>query len=114
MQSSEPLVSKTLTQWFSPGGGPALQFGFVTFDRAETVVQSTWDMARQAATVRAWNDFAGFELALGRLGGFRTAPHRPGTRPFVRYGRLGRRSLRALQSPHLAQTSCGVGGMGVG
>jgi hypothetical protein len=62
---SEPLVSKTLTQWFSPGGGPAVQFGFVTFDRAQTVVESTLVIPRQAAAVRAWCDFAGFELASG-------------------------------------------------
>jgi hypothetical protein len=86
MQSPEPLVSKVLTQWFSPGSGPspaegsrghqgsdvippagspALQFGFVTFDRAETVIQSGWDKARQIPVVSAWNDFQGFELAPG-------------------------------------------------
>jgi hypothetical protein len=64
-QSPEPLISKTLTQWFSPGSGPALQFGFATFDRAETVVQSSWDKARQLPVVSAWNDFNGFELAPG-------------------------------------------------
>ncbi len=35
-----PFISKTLTQWFTPAGGPALQFGFLTFDRAETVTES--------------------------------------------------------------------------
>jgi hypothetical protein len=65
MQSPEPLVSKVLTQWYSPGSGPALQFGFVSFDRAETVIQSGWDKARQIPVVSAWNDFQGFELAPG-------------------------------------------------
>ncbi|MGA3322936.1 MAG: hypothetical protein ABSF45_00550 [Terriglobia bacterium] len=65
MQSPDPLVSKTLTQWFSPGSAPALQFGFVTFDRAETVIESRWDKARQVPVVSAWNDFNGFELAPG-------------------------------------------------
>jgi len=65
MGSTEPLLSQTLTQWFSPGGGPALQFGFVTFDRAQTVISSKWDPARKRAVVCAWNDFAGFELAPG-------------------------------------------------
>jgi hypothetical protein len=64
-QSPEPLVSKVLTQWFSPGSGPALQFGFLTFDRAETVIESKWDKGRQTPTVSAWNDFNGFELAPG-------------------------------------------------
>jgi len=64
-QSPEPLVSKVLTQWYSPGAGPAMQFGFVTFDRAETVIQSSWDKARQIPAVSAWNDFNGFELAPG-------------------------------------------------
>jgi hypothetical protein len=63
--SPEPLVSKTFAQWFSPGSGPALQFGFVTFDRAETVIESKWDKARQTPVVSAWNDFNGFELAAG-------------------------------------------------
>ncbi len=63
--SPAPLISKPLTQWFTPGGGPALQFGFVSFDRAETVVQSGWDKSRQLPVVSAWNDFQGFELAPG-------------------------------------------------
>ena len=65
MQSPEPLVSKVLTQWYSPGSGPALQFGFVTFDRAETVIESRWDNVRQGTLVRAWNDFSGHELPPG-------------------------------------------------
>jgi len=84
-QSLTPMISKTFTQWYSPdsgslpiesspglgnGGmqppsGPALQFAFVTFDRAETVIQSAWDQARQVPVVSAWNDFNGFELAPG-------------------------------------------------
>ena len=54
-----PFISKTLTQWFTPGSGPAMQFGFLTFDRAETVVESGWDDARQAPVVSAWTDFPG-------------------------------------------------------
>jgi hypothetical protein len=64
-QSPEPLISKTMQQWFSPGGGPSLQFAFATFDRAETVIQSKWDKARQIPVVTAWNDFNGFELRVG-------------------------------------------------
>jgi hypothetical protein len=37
----------------------------VSFDRAETVVQSSWDTSRQLPVVSAWNDFQGFELAAG-------------------------------------------------
>ena len=62
MHSPEPLLSKTLTQWFSPGSGPSLQFGFVTFDRAQTVIESKWDKVRKTPNVSAWADFAGFEL----------------------------------------------------
>lgn len=60
-----PFISKTLTQWFTPGSGPALQFGFVSFDRAETVVESGWDEGRGAPIASAWTDFQGFELAPG-------------------------------------------------
>jgi len=60
-----PFISKTLTQWFTPGSGPALQFGFLTFDRAETLIESGWDEARQVPVVSAWTDFQGFELAPG-------------------------------------------------
>ena len=114
MQSPEPLVSKTLTQWFSPGSGPALQFGFVTFDRAETVIESKWDKARQVPVVSAWNDFNGFELGPGASVDSEELAHRPGIRPFGRHGRLGRRRLRTLPSSHLAQASRGMGGMGMG
>jgi hypothetical protein len=64
-QSPEPVISKTLTQWYSPGSGPALQLGFVSFDRAETVIQSGWNKSRQLPVVSAWTDFQGFELAPG-------------------------------------------------
>jgi hypothetical protein len=64
-QSPEPLISKTTAQWFTPGSGPALQFAFVTFDRAETVIESKWDKARQIPVVSAWNDFSGFVLKPG-------------------------------------------------
>ena len=64
-QSQKPLVGKILTQWFSPASRQALQFGFVSFDRAEVVVESGWDQARRTPTVSAWTDFAGFELAPG-------------------------------------------------
>jgi hypothetical protein len=60
-----PFISKTLTQWFTPGGGPALQFGFLTFDRAETVIESGWSAARHVPVVSAWTDFQGFELQGG-------------------------------------------------
>jgi hypothetical protein len=60
-----PFISKTLTQWFTPAGGPALQFGFLTFDRAETVTDSGWDEARHVPVVRAWTDFQGTELQPG-------------------------------------------------
>ena len=64
-QSQKPLVGKILTQWFSPASGHALQFGFVSFDRAEAVVESGWNQARHMPTVSAWTDFQGFELAPG-------------------------------------------------
>jgi len=60
-----PFISKTLTQWFTPGSGPALQFGFLTFDRAETVIESGWDEARNVPVVSAWTDFQGSELQPG-------------------------------------------------
>ena len=60
-----PFISKTLTQWFTPGSGPALQFGFLTFDRAETVIESGWDEARNVPVVSAWTDFQGTELQPG-------------------------------------------------
>jgi hypothetical protein len=66
------VISKPLTQWYSPGGGPVVQFGFVTFDRAETVIQSGWDKSRQLPVVSAWNDFQGFELAPGASVGSET------------------------------------------
>ncbi len=59
------FISKTLTQWFTPGSGPALQFGFLTFDRAETVIESEWDDSRQVPVMSAWTDFQGFELRPG-------------------------------------------------
>ena len=64
-QVRKPLVGKILTQWFSPASRQALQFGFVSFDRAEVVVESGWDESRRIPTVSAWTDFAGFELAPG-------------------------------------------------
>ena len=75
-----PFISKTLTQWFTPAewshgpqgskvlrhtGGPALQFGFLTFDRVETVIESGWDEVRNAPTVSAWTDFQGTKLEPG-------------------------------------------------
>jgi hypothetical protein len=60
-----PFISKTLTQWFTPGSGPALQFGFLTFDRAETVIESGWDEVRHVPVVSVWTDFQGFELQPG-------------------------------------------------
>jgi hypothetical protein len=61
-QAEGMLTGKTLTQWFTPGSGPSLQFAFTSFDRAETVIESGWDKERQLPVVSAWNDFAGFEL----------------------------------------------------
>ena len=60
-----PFISKTLTQWFTPGSGPALQFGFLTFDRAEVLIESGWDETRNVPVVSAWTDFQGTELAPG-------------------------------------------------
>ena len=113
MQSPEPLVSKTLTQWFSPGSGPALQFGFVTFDRAETVIESKWVKARQNPSVSAWSDFNGFELG-------------PGDSVDSEQLRIGLESdpLFAMDAwadavyeyypPHLAQAARRMGRVGVG
>ncbi|HLJ13192.1 MAG TPA: hypothetical protein VKV15_01750 [Bryobacteraceae bacterium] len=64
-QAEGPLRSETLTQWFSPSANTALQFGFVSFDRAEAVIESGWNAARRMPTVSAWSDFKGFELAPG-------------------------------------------------
>jgi alpha-galactosidase len=58
-QLKEPVSAKTLVQFASPAAGMAAQFGFTTFDRAETVVQVG------AATVSAWTDFQGFDLKPG-------------------------------------------------
>ena len=54
-----PFLSKTLTQWFTPGSGPTMQFSFLTFDRAEAVIESGWDEARNVPLVSAWTDFQG-------------------------------------------------------
>ncbi len=64
-QSQKPLTAKILTQWFSAASHGALQFGFISFDRAEVVVESGWDPGRGGPTVSAWTDFQGFELAPG-------------------------------------------------
>jgi alpha-galactosidase len=60
-----PFLSKILTQWFTPGSGPTLQFGFLTFDRAEVLIESGWDEARNVPVVSAWTDFQGTELQPG-------------------------------------------------
>lgn len=60
-----PFISKSLTQWFTPGSGPTLQFSFLTFDRAETVIESGWDEARNVPVVSAWTDFQGTALPAG-------------------------------------------------
>jgi hypothetical protein len=62
-QLKQPLESKVLTQWFSPDAGAALQFGFVSFDRAETAIASGWDPSGTTPVVSAWSDFKGFDLA---------------------------------------------------
>lgn len=64
-QAQKPLVGKILTQWFSSASGQALQFGFVSFDRAEVAVESRWDQARNLPAVSAWTDFQGFDLSPG-------------------------------------------------
>ncbi len=64
-QSQKPLVGKILTQWYSTASQQALQFGFVSFDRAEVVVESGWDRARSMPTVSAWTDFQSFSLSPG-------------------------------------------------
>jgi hypothetical protein len=63
--SAEPLVSKTLTQLFDVESGAALNVGFVSFDRAETDVEISWDAARRTAVLSAWCDLAGYTLAPG-------------------------------------------------
>ncbi len=60
--AQNPLVAKILTQWYSPASSESLQFGFISFDRAEVVVESGW---AGGPTVSAWTDFQGFELAPG-------------------------------------------------
>ncbi|MGD1104952.1 MAG: hypothetical protein ABSA59_23140, partial [Terriglobia bacterium] len=60
-----PFISKPMTQWFTPGSGPALQFGFLTFDRTEVIIESGWDEARNVPVVSAWTDFQGTELPPG-------------------------------------------------
>jgi len=60
-----PFLSKTLTQWFTPGGGPTMQFSFLTFDRAECLIESSWDEARNVPLVSAWTDFQGTPLLPG-------------------------------------------------
>ena len=65
-QSQKPLIAKILTQWFSTASGEGLQFGFVSFNRAEVVIESGWDQSRRTPTVAAWTDFQGFNLAPGQ------------------------------------------------
>ncbi|MEO7143772.1 MAG: hypothetical protein ABI165_09760 [Bryobacteraceae bacterium] len=62
-EAKQPLESKVLTEWFSAASGAALQFGFVSFDRAETAIQSGWGAGRRTPLVSAWSDFKGFDLA---------------------------------------------------
>ena len=62
-EQKQPAESKILTEWFSSHAGAALQFGFVSFDRAETAVASGWDAVRRSPVASAWSDFKGFELA---------------------------------------------------
>jgi len=60
-----PFLSKTLTQWFTPGSGPTIQFSFLSFDRAEASIESGWDESRNVPTVSAWTDFQGTPLEPG-------------------------------------------------
>jgi hypothetical protein len=62
----QPVESRVLTEWYSSNSASAVQFGFVTFDRAETTIASGWNKVRGGPEVSAWSDFKGFELAPGR------------------------------------------------
>ncbi len=57
--AGKKLVSKTLLQLWDRAAGDAVQFGFTTFDRADTAIEV------ERSTVTASCDFAGFTLAPG-------------------------------------------------
>ena len=65
LAGAPPQVSKTVTELFDPASGAALNVGFVSFDRAETVVDMNWDSARRAVTLSGWCDLAGYTLKPG-------------------------------------------------
>lgn len=60
-----PHVSKVKWQFYNRATGRALQVGFVTFQRADTNVSHSYNPADGITALRAWCDFAGWQLAPG-------------------------------------------------
>ncbi len=60
-----PRESKIKAQFYNPRSRAAMQVGFLTFHRADTVVSHTYDEKRGIGSLAAWCDFAGWELAPG-------------------------------------------------
>ena len=58
-------TSRTVAQLYNPTSQTALQAGFLTFDRANTLHQVEWNQARLRPVLRSYCDFEGFALAAG-------------------------------------------------
>lgn len=60
-----PRASKIKVQFLERATQTALQVGFLTFQRANTEVEHSYDPQLGIASLRAWCDFAGWELPPG-------------------------------------------------
>lgn len=60
-----PRDSKVKTQFYQRRERVALQVGFLTFRRADTVVRHAFDPVRGVTSLEAWCDFAGWVLGPG-------------------------------------------------
>lgn len=61
-----PLASKIKALFFNRTERTGMQVGFLTFRRANTEVEHTYDQSSGLTSLRAWCDFAGWELAAGQ------------------------------------------------
>ena len=77
-----PRASKIKLQLFDPAAGQALQVGFLTFQRANTEVEHAVDDQGRLRSLRAWCDFAGWELDPGQRTPVETFVLAAGTDPY--------------------------------
>ena len=61
-----PRTSKIKAQFFNRAAAKAMQVGFLTFQRANTEVEHAYDAKAGITALKAWCDFAGWELAPGQ------------------------------------------------